>query len=162
MKHNDNLSICHRLLDLSKNELVYNVYPGNFKSEYIFLANALNDSISRLEHEFDDAFKNAVGTYKASLREGKGYGWFHAPEKLCYIRMQINQLLYAVYGDQFCHELVFREELGKMAYKDLIEQIDRTAIMTQSQLKSHNKKIEKISADIVKELLKEENNGKES
>lgn len=153
----DNLKIISRLVELSKNELHYSQMPQPYNKEYIFLANHLNAAIVNLEYEFQDAFRYAVGKYKQSLGESTtGFGWFHEPEKLIYIRMQINQLKYAIYGAEFAHDLIFKEELGSGAYKDLIEQIDRTVLMTPEEKKSYEEEINKIGMEVIKELLAEE------
>ena len=156
MEENSNLKIVQRLLELSKNTLDYSVHPQEFKKEYIFLANVLNDSLDRLRHEFADAFKQIVGQYKNSLKEGKGYGWFHSPEKLEWIQTYINQLDYAVYGEKFTRQLKFKSELKNKAYKNFIEQIDRTVLMTPTQLKKHNAQCNKIAKEIMDEILAEE------
>lgn len=156
MKKNDNLEIITRLLELARNPLEYSVFPKEYKQEYVFLANVINDSISRLEHEFDEAFKYAVGRYKSSLKEDKGYGWFHSPEKLIWINTQLNQLRYAVYGERHVRELKWNEHLGDMAYRDLLDQIDRTVFMTPDELKEFNEKINQMALEVLNEILEEE------
>jgi hypothetical protein len=154
MRSTENLKILSRLLEIAKNPLEYSLYPKPFKEEHIFLANHLNEARQRLEVEFNNAFKKAVGAYKSTLKE-HGFGYFHSPETLVYIRMQINQISYVVYGD-YVHEIKFNEDLGKAAYKDLIEQIDRTVLMTPAQLKKHTAECNRISKEIIDEILKEE------
>lgn len=150
-----NLGILKRLLEIAKNPLDWSVYPKSYKEEHLFLANVINDSIRVHEREFAEAFQQAVGSYKQSLEKGAGYGWFHEPEKLVWINTQLNQLKYAVYGERFVHEIRFNEGLSKAAYKDLIEQIDRTALMTEEQLMQHRAECNKLSQEIVDEMLKE-------
>jgi hypothetical protein len=154
---NDNLKIVERLFEMAKNELHYSEFPKAYNKEHIFLANYLNCAATDLEREFNDTFKYAVGNYKNSLKEGKKYGWFHSPEKLIYINMQLNQIRYAVYGERHVRELVFKKELGNAAYKDLINQIDCTVLMTDIQKKKHMDKCNKMAKKIMAEILKEEN-----
>ena len=157
MSENSNIQIVQRLLELAKNPLDYSASPKNFKQEHIFLSNVLNDSKARMEREFNEAFKEIVGQYKRTLKEGKGYGWFHDPEKLEWKQNYINQVDYAIYGDKFTRkQLKFNEKLKNKAYKDFIEQIDRTALMTPIQLKKHNEQCNKIAKEIMAEILAEE------
>lgn len=153
---NSNLEIVSRLLELSKNQIEFNVFPKECREEYIFLSNVLNDSVKKLEWEFAECFKRAVGNYKQSLLMGNGFGWFHNPEELVWIKMQINQLLYTIYGERFIHEIKFKSELGNEAYLDLINQIDRTVLMTSEELQKHNEEIDKMSKEILDEILREE------
>ena len=150
---NKNLSIVGRLLELAKNPLEYTVYPKECRQEYIFLSNTLQYAKVNIEREFNEAFKMSVGRYKQSLEKDKGYGWFHAPEKLVWLQMQINQLDYAIYGERFIREIRFNESLGKDAYRDLICQIDRTALMNEQELKEHQKQIEKITTDLAARIV---------
>ena len=152
----DNLQIIQRLLEIGKNPLVISLVPKDFKEEHIFLANILNYALTNMEREFNENFKKAVAQYKGSLKEEKGYGWFHNPENLVYENMYINQLKYIIYGERFVSTIKFKEELGKKAYLDLINQIDRTALMTPAQLKKHNAACNRIANDILKEILAEE------
>lgn len=160
---NSNLQIVQRLLELSKNRMEgYTLFPRPFKKEQIWLSNVLNDSLNLMEAEFNRKFQEIVGHYKSSLKEGKGYGWFHSPEKLAWGRMQINQLSYAIYGDKFTHkELEFKEELGNDAYREFICQIDRTVLMTPKELKEHNEQINRMAKEILDEILAEEKEKKD-
>jgi len=153
---NSNLKIVSRLLELSKNQIDYSEFPKECRKEHIYLANVLNDSVKKLEWEFAECFKRAVGNYKQTLAKGKKFGWFHKPEELVYIKMQINQLLYAIYGERFIHEIKFKPELKNEAYLDLINQIDRTVLMTSKELKKHNEEINKMAKEIMDEILREE------
>ena len=163
MENNSNINIVSRLLELSKNKLDYSVLPKPYKEEHIFLANILNHALVNLEREFNDKFKIAVMSYKETL-SGKGrfkkskHGYFYNHENLLYINMQINQLKYAIYGDRFVHELKWNEHLGQKAYKDLIEQIDRTVLMEPDELRKHNKNVNKIANEILQEILNEKKN----
>ncbi len=150
-----NLHIVQRLLELAKNQIEYNVYPKHYKEEHIFLSNMLSDSLRKHEDEFARKFQEAVGQYKGSLRD-KTYGWFHSPEKLVWLNMEINQLKYAIYGERFVHELNFNEDLGNDAYRDFICQINRTVLMTPEELKIHNDEVNKLSMEILQEILAEE------
>lgn len=156
MKDNSNLQIVKRLLELSKNQLEYSEFPKAYNKEHIFLANVLNDARQSLEREFADAFKIAVGRYKASLEKSGEFGWFHKPEELVYLQMQIDQLKYAVYGESSVREIKFNESLGKAAYKDLIEQIDRTVLMNEKELEKFRAECERLSAEVLDEILAEE------
>jgi len=153
---NSNLKIVSRLLELAKNPIDYSVFPKEYKEENIFLANVLNDSVKKLEWEFAECFKRIVGNYKESLSLNKGFGWFHRPEEIVWIRMQINQLLYAIYGERFVHEIKFNKELGDEAYLDLINQIDRTVLMTPEEVEKLNEEIGRLSKEILDEILQEE------
>ncbi len=157
MKDNSNLQIVKRLLELSKNQLDYSTFPKPFKEEYIWLSNLLNDALSVARKEFSEAFQKAVGDYKGSLAEGKGYGWFHNSENLVWKQTKVKQIQYAIYGDEI-GEIKFNEELGNAAYKDLIMQIDRTVLMTEKELKLHNKEMSVVMKKIIDEILKEEKN----
>jgi hypothetical protein len=150
-----NVHIVQRLLELAKNPLEYSTSPKHFKKEHMFLSNVLSDSLRKHEDEFAKAFKYAVGTYKSNLAENKEYGWFNDPSQLEFINTYINQLKYAIYGDQFERKLKFNNKLGKEAYKDFICQIDRTVLMTPKELEKHNKQVNKIAGDILAEILKE-------
>lgn len=88
-------------------------------------------------------------------KDGK-YGWFHSPEKLEWIGMQINQLKYVVYGEEFTRTLKFNKELGKDAYRDFICQVDRTVLMSDDELRAHNLELERISFEVANEILKQE------
>ncbi len=164
MESNTNIQIVQRLLELSKNEIGgYSIFPRNFKEERIWLANILSDSMRQHEAEFAQEFREIVGHYKSSLKEGKGYGWFHSPEKLAWKKMQINQLIYAIYGDKYTNaekELKFNKKLGNDAYRDFICQIDPTVLMTPAQLKKHNSQCNKIASEILSEILKEKEKNK--
>lgn len=149
---NDNLDIVKRLLELSRNQLEYSSFPKPWNEEHMFLSNHLNEARHRIELEFNEALGKAVSAYKASLKE-REFGWFHAPEKLVYLRMQINQLIYAVYGNKYIHEIKFNKALGDEAYKDLIEQIDRTLLMTPLELEKHNEELNLLSRQISDEML---------
>ncbi len=152
-----NLQIVQRLLELSRNELSYSIFPQPYDKEYIFLANVINDSRKILDHEFAEAFQQAVGQYKSSLAKNKKYGWFNKPERLIWINMQKNQLNYAVYGERHVRELKFNADLGNMAYKNLIEQIDCTVLMSAKQKKEHLKKCDAMLLEIIKEIETEDN-----
>jgi len=157
METTENLKIVQRLLELAKNELEYSTYPKPFKEEHIFLPNVLNSALKDLENEFSEKFKRCVGAYKSTLKEQKkGYGWFHSPENLIYINMKINQLKWVVYGDRFVREIRFNEELGNKAYKDLIDQIDCTVLMSETKRKAHAKKCNEMAIRIVNEILEKE------
>ncbi len=155
-----NLKIVQRLLELAKNQPGYNeerpLFPKSYDTEQIWLANVLNDSRNIMEREFKEEFQRVVAQYKMTLKEGKGYGWFHSPEKLEWIKMQINQLKYVVYGEEYIREIKFNDSLKNKAYKDFIEQIDRTVLMTPAQLKKHDAEINRISKEVMAEILKEE------
>ncbi len=155
MRKNDNIEIVQRMLEIGKNDLDYSVFPKPFKEEHIFLSNVLSDALRKEETDFNEDFKKAVGEYKRNLKE-KGWGWFYAPEKLIWSNTIINQLKYVIYGDRFIREYKFNETLGKGAYKDLINQIDRTALMSERQKKALNKRTSKLAMDILNELLEEE------
>lgn len=133
----------------------YSLQPKSFKEEYIFLANVLNEALRRYEVDFSETFQKAVGNYKSTLAQGKGYGWFHAPENLVWKNTRINQLKYAIYGDTFVHIITFNKQLGKEAYKDLIEQIDRTVLMTPEELEVYRKECNDLAAEILEELKNE-------
>lgn len=157
MKRVDNLKIVQRLVEICKNELQYDVYPKPFKEEHIFLSNELNYALVAREREFNETFKQCVGKYKSTLEKNKKYGWFNSPENLIWKYMYINQLKYIIYGERYSDkDLVFREELKEMAYLDLINQIDRTALMTEKELKEHQEKCNAMAMEILEELLKEE------
>lgn len=162
MEENSNLKIVQRLLELAKNQIgEYNLFPRPFKEEQIWLANILHDSLHKHEAEFKAKFQEIVGHYKASLKDKLGYGWFHSAEKLVWKQMQINQLMYAIYGDKFQNkDLVFNKKLGNDAYRDFICQIDRTALMTPKELEIHHKECNKIGKEIVAEILKKEKGDK--
>ncbi len=154
----DNLKIVERLLEIVKNELDYSHFPKPFKQEYMFLSNVLSDAKRKRENEFNEAFKEIVGQYKQTLAK-EGYGWFRAPEKLCWLRVYINQLDYAIYGGKDHYdqkELFFNEKLKEGAYLDFINQIDRTALMTSEELKIHNEECNRIGLEILNEILAEE------
>ena len=161
MNNTDNLKIVQRVLELAGNRLEYTVHPKTFKEEHIFLANVLNTSLSKLQDEFDKEFKKIVLTYKETL-SGKGrfpksrLGWFHDPEKIIWINMQMNQLRYAIYGEEYTREIVYKPQLKARAYKDLIQQIDCTVLMTPAELKKHMAQCNKIAKDVVNKILKEE------
>lgn len=156
---NSNLAIVKRLLELGKNQPGYNEkrpsFPRPYKEEQIWLSNILTDSLQNEEREFKEKFANIVNEYKRTLREKKTYGWFHGADSLEWSMVHINQLKYAIYGDVFERPLEFKQSLGNEAYKDFIEQIDRTVLMTPAQLKKHNQEINRISNDILKEILEE-------
>lgn len=152
-----NLEIVARLIEIAKNQLEYSTFPKQFKDEYIFIADVFTDSIKEHEREFDTAFQKAVGNYKSTLaQDGKGFGWFHSPEKLEWINMRINQMKYIVYGDRFTREIKFNKALGKDAYKDMIEQIDRTVLMSEEEKKAHYEHYCMLSKEIKAKILKEE------
>lgn len=160
-KEDSNLNIIKRLLELGRNQMDgYTLFPRPYKEEQIWLANILSDSLRRKEADFAEVFRTAVGHYKSSLKEGKGYGWFHGAEKLVWAKMQINQLMYAIYGDErftaTMQDLRFNEELGKDAYRDLICQIDRTVLMTPEELERHNEECNRMAMEILDEIKKEE------
>jgi len=156
---NSNLQIIQRLLELGKNPYgTYELFPQGFKTEYMFLSNVLSDGLARMEWEFTEKFKTAVNSYKQSKKaSGKKYGWFHSPENLVWCNTYINQIKYAIYGDSFIHEIKFNPELKEKAYLDLINQIDRTALMTPYQLKKHNAECNRMSLEILEELTAEIN-----
>lgn len=157
MQEDSNLHIVKRLAELAKNPLDYSVYPKPFRQEHIFLANWLNDALRQEEREFAEKFQRAVGKYKSTLSEGKGYGWFHNDENLCWSFMTIQQLKYVIYGEKFTlRQIKFNKALGNLAYKDLIEQIDRTALMTDEELKAHNEECNRIAEEVMMEILAEE------
>jgi len=156
---NSNLAIIQRLLELGKNQLGYNEkrpsFPRPYKEEQIWLSNILTDSLRNEEREFNEEFQKIVARYKMTFALKKGYGWFQNAEKLEWLNTKINQLKYIIYGDVFERPIEFNPSLGNKAYKDFIEQIDRTVLMTPAQLKKHNQQINKISKDILKEILEE-------
>lgn len=153
---NGNLQIVQRLLELSTNTVKWSVYPNDYNKEHLYLSNILNYAAHSLENEFSECFKKAVGEYTSSLKENKRYGWFYSPDKLVWKRTQINQITYAIYGKDYVHEIKFNEHLGKAAYKDLINQVDRTALMTPAQIRLHELKCNKIAKKIVDKILAEE------
>jgi hypothetical protein len=155
---NQNLHIVERMLEIAKNTMEFSIYPKTFKEEHIFLSNILNDSKQKIQVEFDAEFKKAVGQYKLTLKEKKGYGWFHSPERIVWLKTRLNQLTYIIYGENYIKEIIFNDKLGDKAYKDLINQIDSTALMNTAQLKKHNADIARISKDIMKEILADEKN----
>lgn len=155
MENNDNLLIIKRLIEIAKNPLTYSEFPKSYKEEYIFLPNILNSAIKDLENEFNEAFKYAVGNYKLTLEQNKGYGWFHNPSKLVYIKTRINQLKYIIYGDRCVNEIKFNEDLGNEAYKDLILQIDRSVLMSSEEKIEYYKQLEEISRELIDEILKD-------
>ncbi len=159
MDKSSNMQIMKRLLEIAKNPKgsIGDVLP--FKEQYIFLSNILNVALNDYEKEFDEMFNTAVNQYKNTLaNEGKGYGWFHSVDNLLYVSMQISQLKYIIYGEESAslRDYTFNEELKEGAYKDFIEQVDRTVLMTPEELKKHNEKINRLSLDILEEILKEE------
>jgi len=159
MEENSNLKIVQRLLELSRNEPGYNeerpMFPREYKQEQIWLANILSDSLHKEERNFKAIFTMAVAEYKMNLKKGKGYGWFNSgtAEKLEWSNTHINQMTYAIYGERFERPLRFKSSLKNKAYKDFINQIDRTVLMTPRQLKKHNSDINRISKELVKEIL---------
>jgi hypothetical protein len=157
MEKFSNLRIVERLLELSKNPMEYSVFPKECRKEYIFLSNVLNDALNCAEHEAEKSFKQAVQYYKNSLDDGSEYGWFHKPEDLVWNYNKIDQITYAIYGEKHIRNIVWNDQLGKGAYKDLIEQIDKTVIMSEKEKKDHYKAISRISKELVKEILKNSN-----
>jgi hypothetical protein len=155
---NTNLEIVKRLLELSRNQLEYSLFPKNFKEEHIFLPNVLNIAMTHYQQQFDKAFREAVGEYKSKLSEGK-YGWFHKPEELVWLRMEMNQIRYAIYGSTLT-EIKFNKSLGESAYKDLIEQIDRTVLMTPKELEAFWAEINEISKQVIAEIEQEQKGNK--
>ena len=161
MEDTHNLQIVQRLVELATNTLDYSLFPKPYKEQYIFLANVINDSLSKIESEFNKEFERIVSCYKETL-SGKGrfpktkFGWFHNPEKIVYINTQMNQLRYAIYGERHVREIKFNEKLKNRAYKDLIQQIDCTVLMTPTQLKTHQSKCSAIAKRVMSEILKEE------
>ncbi len=149
-----NIKIVERLLELVKNGLEYSLRPKGYMTEHMFLANVLNDSLHRMELEFKDKFRNVVAEYKRNLSKGE-YGWFHKYDDLEWLNTYMNQVKYAVYGKDYIREIKFDDSLGKDAYRDFICQIDRTALMSPEELKAHNEELERISAEVVEEILKE-------
>src|SRR5688572_30163542 len=127
----DNIEIVQRLFEIAQNQLSYSLEPKPFKEEHIFLSNVLNCALQDAEREFNENFKECVAHYKVNLEKSKSKkGFFHNVEKLFWGKNKINQLLYIIYGDRFTMtELTFKREHPD-PYKDLIEQIDRTALMT--------------------------------
>lgn len=150
-----NFQIVQRLFELSKNRLDYSPEPKGYKDAYLWLANYLNCAIKDLEREFNDKFAYAVSIYTMNLRE-QGHGWFYEPETLVYKRAQINQLIYAVYGERSVSEISFKKELGSDAYRDLIEQIDRTVLMSEEEKKAHDAQCAAFAREIIDEILAEE------
>ena len=155
---NENLDIIKRLIEIAKNPLDYSTFPKPFKEEHIFLSNELSEALKYRQREFDEYFQKCVGNYKSTLEnEGKGYGWFHSPEKLIWKHTYVNQLHYIIYGDRYTdRELVFREELKTDAYKDLILQVSGIALMTDEELVIHNEKSNELVKSIMEEILAEE------
>lgn len=146
-----NIQIISRLIELAKNELTYSEYPRPHKQEYIFIANALNAAVREVEIEFERAFREAVSHYKQSLANNNGRGWFHEPEKLVYLDMSRNQLLWAIYGHEL-KDIVFNEEMGESAYLDLINQIDRTVLMTEEERRVHLEECNSLALKILEEI----------
>jgi hypothetical protein len=158
MHSDNNFQIVKRLAELAKNQLVYNALPRPVKEEYVFLSNMFQYGYAHAEQQFNEKFKLCVGNYKHTLeKEGKGFGWFHDADKLIWLRMRMNQFSYIIYGDDFIRdELVFKRELGNDAYRDLIEQIDRTVLMTPEEIKTMHEEMGLMMNDILNEVLENE------
>lgn len=157
MNENSNLNIVKRLALLSQNQVEYNEFPRAYNEEYIFLANWLNSAARDAENDFNKTFQYAVGNYKSTLKEsGKGYGWFHNAGNLVHQANTLDQIHYAIYGERHIRGIRWNAQLKNMAYKDLIEQIDRTVLMTEAQLKKHRATCNKLAKKIMDEILAEE------
>lgn len=155
-----NMEIVLRLMEMAENKLEYSAFPKPYKEEHLFLANHLNAALKLMETRFDEHFQHAVERYKTTIGENKGYGWFENVENLIFENAHINQLKYAIYGEEYVHEYKFNMELGNDAYRDLILQIDRTVFMTASEKRQYEDELNKISLGVLDELLKEEKNKK--
>ena len=143
---NNNLEILKRLSEMCKNVFSYDYNINkDYKKEYIFLSNILNTASDVLEREFQYELQRVLNTYNQTLSI-HGIGYFDV-ERLIHLHTQINQLSYIIYGSEQSN-LVFKKELGDLAYKDLLDQIDVTLLMSFEEKIKYNNKIESIVRDM--------------